>query len=690
MPLQVPDLDARSFEDLVREARLRIPRYCPEWTDLNDSDPGIAVVQLFAWFTELMLYQLNRVPDRNYLKFLELLNLQPNPPVAATAYVTFTPAANNPQPNQTVHTGDQLRATPPAGDPVTFEATQDLDLIPYPLVTVMVFNGADFNDYSQQNARTDQPFRPFGVQPQLGHALYLGFQPTDKQAKAPGPPFPVADPPFPDRLVLRIFQPPPRGTPDPVPAGDPPPQGSQDVQLVWEYHAQSDEKRWLELAPIEDQTQAFLKEGNWILTGPRDIVPTNEGKFLKPEERRFWLRCRFAGGSYPDAEPQVAFLRANAVPVENLLTVTDEEVGTSDGATTSYLLAQRPVVADSLRLVVRPPERGDDPDDPKDTWTQVEDFLDPAPPTDQLYTLDPATGTIQFDDRGRGQVPSLNSVIIARSYRYGGGAAGNVGARTIVTTPPGLVAVEVTNDRPASGGQDEESVDDLKERAPHFLRARGRAVTADDFRLAAEAVNGVLRARVLSEYHPDAPGAQVPGAVTVCVAPAGAAVAGGAPPTASEDLLRAVARALDKVRLITTEVLVISARYVGMNLSMDLDVDPEDSTTVVKRQVEDAVRRFFQLKPPKPAPGKAAPQGWDFGRKLYPSALYEVILRVEDTKRKKRLVRAVTRLEIKIDGVRDPLPPNESHPFGVDELPWVAGVDLRLPPSGPEGQEAPC
>src|SRR5947207_6762360 len=111
MPLQAPKLDERSFEDLLRAARLRIPRYCPEWTDFNDSDPGMAVVQLFAWFTDLMLYQLNRVPERNYVKFLQLLNVEPRPPQPALDYVVFTPAANNPKAGQRIQQGDQMQAT---------------------------------------------------------------------------------------------------------------------------------------------------------------------------------------------------------------------------------------------------------------------------------------------------------------------------------------------------------------------------------------------------------------------------------------------------------------------------------------------------------------------------------------------------------------------------------------------------
>ncbi len=90
MPLEAPQLDTRKFEDLLHEAQLRIPRYTPDWTDFNDSDPGITLVQLFAWLTEMMLYQMNRVPERNYIKFLQMLGLELQPAQAATAHLTFT------------------------------------------------------------------------------------------------------------------------------------------------------------------------------------------------------------------------------------------------------------------------------------------------------------------------------------------------------------------------------------------------------------------------------------------------------------------------------------------------------------------------------------------------------------------------------------------------------------------------
>ena len=90
MPLQAPNLDDRTFAQIVSEAKTLIPRYAPEWTDHNESDPGITLVQLFAWMTEMLLYRVNRIPDRNYIAFLRLLGIELLPARPASAELTFT------------------------------------------------------------------------------------------------------------------------------------------------------------------------------------------------------------------------------------------------------------------------------------------------------------------------------------------------------------------------------------------------------------------------------------------------------------------------------------------------------------------------------------------------------------------------------------------------------------------------
>lgn len=74
MPLDLPNLDDRTYEDLVAEALRLIPNYAPEWTNYNPSDPGITLIEMFAYLTEMLLYRQNRITDDNLHTFLRLLN----------------------------------------------------------------------------------------------------------------------------------------------------------------------------------------------------------------------------------------------------------------------------------------------------------------------------------------------------------------------------------------------------------------------------------------------------------------------------------------------------------------------------------------------------------------------------------------------------------------------------------------
>ncbi len=72
MPIESPRLDDLKFDQLEQMLRSKIPVYAPEWTDHNDSDPGITMIQLFSHLGEQLSYRLNQVPEKNYLEFLKL------------------------------------------------------------------------------------------------------------------------------------------------------------------------------------------------------------------------------------------------------------------------------------------------------------------------------------------------------------------------------------------------------------------------------------------------------------------------------------------------------------------------------------------------------------------------------------------------------------------------------------------
>jgi hypothetical protein len=69
------ELDNRKFDDLVEELRALIPRYAPEWTNHNLSEPGITLIELFCWVAEGLIYRTNRIPEASQRRFLELLGI---------------------------------------------------------------------------------------------------------------------------------------------------------------------------------------------------------------------------------------------------------------------------------------------------------------------------------------------------------------------------------------------------------------------------------------------------------------------------------------------------------------------------------------------------------------------------------------------------------------------------------------
>jgi hypothetical protein len=74
--IELPTLDDRTFADFTSNARALIPSLAPGWTDHNPTDPGITLLELFAWLADIVMYRIDRVPDRSYRTFLQLLRGQ--------------------------------------------------------------------------------------------------------------------------------------------------------------------------------------------------------------------------------------------------------------------------------------------------------------------------------------------------------------------------------------------------------------------------------------------------------------------------------------------------------------------------------------------------------------------------------------------------------------------------------------
>lgn len=137
MSIPVPNLDDRDFADLVAEALERMRQRDPQWTDLTVHDPGVVLVEAFAHLTDILLYRLNRVPDRLYATFLNLLGTSLGAPGAATVTLEFA----RPKPGEPLRIPRGTRVTcPPAvpGAVLPVFATLDDALMSEDATTVSV------------------------------------------------------------------------------------------------------------------------------------------------------------------------------------------------------------------------------------------------------------------------------------------------------------------------------------------------------------------------------------------------------------------------------------------------------------------------------------------------------------------------------------------------------------------------
>ncbi|MEI5036260.1 hypothetical protein RB201_37235 [Streptomyces sp. S1A(2023)] len=130
MTLPSPHLDDRTFQGLVDEAKRLVQQRCPEWTDHNVSDPGVTLIEAFATMVDQLVYRVNRVPEKSYLTFLDLIGVQLHPPTAAHTEVTFRLSAPRPEP-VLVRAGTEVATVrTETEEAVVFTTSEPLSIVP--------------------------------------------------------------------------------------------------------------------------------------------------------------------------------------------------------------------------------------------------------------------------------------------------------------------------------------------------------------------------------------------------------------------------------------------------------------------------------------------------------------------------------------------------------------------------------
>ncbi|MGD9997628.1 MAG: putative baseplate assembly protein [Ilumatobacteraceae bacterium] len=598
MALPAPDLDDRRFQELVDDAKRMVMARCPTWTDHNVSDPGVTLIETFAYMTDVLLYRLNRVPDRLYLKFLELIGVQLFPATAARTGVTFylsSPA----QATMTLPRGTRaatMRTETQA--PVVFTTVEDLQIVACSLAMVRTA-AADADDRVD---RTEQlkmrvPFAAFSDTPQPGDALLVALTEAVPRCAV--------------RLQFRCTIEGIGVDPD-----DPP--------LQWEAY---DGSTWHACEVGEDGTGGLNRDGSIILH-----VPAQHAAALIDGERAGWLRARVlaAAEGQPTfhAPPVIHGLVADTVgataDAAHADIIEHETLGVAEGVPgETFTTACTPVLAvgESLRLITTT-------DDGSTEWQQAEHFAG-CSATDRRFTLDAVHGVVAFGPgvrqpdgtlRQYGAVPPKGAIVQLEAYATGGGRVGNVAAgsiRTLKSSIPFIAGVD--NRAPATGGVDGEDLESAKTRGPILLRTRHRAVTAEDFeQITRAAVPEVARVKCL----PAGDGADA-GCVRVLIVPAAPIVDGKIRfehLVPNESTMQRILETLENARLVGTRIIIEPPVYQGVTVVAQVKAKPKFSAARVRDEAASVLHRYFN-----PLVGGPDGRGWPWGRPIQSGEAYSAL-----------------------------------------------------------------
>lgn len=602
-----PELQPATRKAVADALKERIPAYTHEWTRRDLGDAGMALVRLYSEQMEPVLQRLNRLPDKAFVEVLTIAGVAPLAARPARALLQFEVSDKAPR-SVTVAEGFQCSARS-AGQLVIFETERTLYAAPAKLAQILG------ESKGNQRALTLEGFWPFG---EHGDARLLIGLASNAEI---GP-----------NLSLTFDITVPVRPPPPASAGSLTPAATAALPLLtWEV---LDGGSPQPTAVVFDETRGLAQSGTVELGLPsrwRPTVLTAGGKPLR------WLRLSILHGRYAEP-PRVNTLRLNCVHATATRTVFDEvlqEVPGSNGRV--WLLAQTPVIAGSLQLEI---DEGDDGTGLA-PWTEEPSLAD-ASPTDTVYTLDTATGTVSFGDGRHGAAaPRGFRHIHAVRYQVGGGLAGAVPAKAITSmVNSAAYLTAVSNPLPASGGADVEGQPEARARGPQELRARGRAVTVADYELLAQQAPGatIARAHAVAGLHPAFPGRPRPGVVAVFVVPAAGASHRLLP---DAEALAAVAGYLsEKVAPAGVEVVAAAPRYHRVRVEVGIVLGRRVSASETVSLVLVELNRYLD-----PRTGGADGQGWPFGGRLVYTDLAQQVSGVPG-------VQAVHHMNLVVDGAR--------------------------------------
>jgi hypothetical protein len=610
MPLAPLVLDDLDWAQLVQAARQRIPALSGgQWTLHAPVDPGITLVELFAWLLDQRMYWMDQVDAPLFRAAVALLGEDLEPVRAAHAVMAL--ARDSAQ--RIISEGTTLEIARAEAGPV-FATRDTIALLDVARLGLQVIGADGISVDREYDLREQRGVELFAAGGEAGAArivLYL-TAPPPAAATSWSLFFDVAAP-------AGVA---PEWHPD---AADVPPPAA----VTWWY------SRGPGAAPgrfaredVDDGTGGLRRAGLVRLPLPDDWAP--EGPAVDGVlPFAVWLRTAAATFTFPPTVWRIvpnAAIAAHRRRVRRRQRIVDwlplpaRAIALDEEAS--------PAMPDTTRLRMR------EVDGRWHAWRPVRDFAR-CGPADRVFHLDRERRWITFGDGLTGRMPRPDPAVAATGSNVailvtvGGGPDGNIGpAVGFAGTDAGDVRASTL--AAAAGGRDAESLEQARSRISGLIDRVQRAVTADDHVALAVSTPGVAiaRAHAAVGFHPAHPCRLVPGAITVFVvpwAPRGVPFDASrvvAAPVPDPGALEAVRDRLDRTRMVGTEVWVCPPRYRTVRLAVRAVGDPTDVVSA-RRDIDAALRQFLD-----PLVGGDDRNGWPFGGALRPSVLMRQLVPV--------------------------------------------------------------
>jgi hypothetical protein len=659
MPLTIPSLDDRTYQQIFDELRARIPVHTPEWTNFNDSDPGITLMQLFSYLAKGVLQRANFIPERNRLAFLSLLGMSLRSPASAIGVVSFK--------NERAPIDVPIVAPPGMellSGAIPFRTVQGLEILPVDgvcyykrlagnndeLKTTYQDLYASFTDNNKKDlvfydtVKMNVPgagVRPAAIDfvaDSLDNSLWLALLArsadlvVQTRNSLVGKVLTVS--------LIADLNAPSDGVASGAATGPSP--LSQIIYQVPETAATSPAYETLTALPYASsnpfvstvQVQLPSRELNFwtnfdpLDSGTGDFPPSLEDTAIAARLVS-WIRIRLSEEAlHQGASCKVCLVATNSIAVQQRVRVASEAIGKGTSEPDqAFKLTHTPVIAETCTITVSGV-----------VWSRIDD-IGAAPPeapsgtidassylgTPLSYSLDPQAGIIRFGNGKNGARPPDGSIIAAH-YDYGGGSLGMVGIATITKAPLLPAGVTVSNPLPTWGGDDGETEGQAERRISRYLQHRDRLVTDFDFKDIAWRCPGVSigRIEVLPLFLPSMPDIQAAGVVTILVIPKSDSLQPDAPIPDSL-FLSTMCDYLDQRRVLTTELYVCGPSYVKLWITVGIDTVPGADIAVVRENVKSAIRYFLS-----PFTGGFNRKGWPLGTAVELLEIMAVAARVEN------------------------------------------------------------